>query len=145
MNCSEILCTRNSWQEVFIFIWTIKQFLTNANAIGFLVVGHQMWHTFRSDVVHLQCCGQNLVTRPRWYSTLFGKLPNGQTSISMQFVAPSGCSFYNPTSEKNTLYLKPCSSSTNEDTCDQKGAFWSTDLYEHSDIKWILLKPTRAA
>ena len=29
--------------------------------------------------------------------------------ISPQFVAPSGCSFYDPKNEKNILYLKPCS------------------------------------
>ena len=38
--------------------------------------------------------------------------------ISLQFVAPSGCPFYNPTNEKNTLYLKSCNLSTNEDICD---------------------------
>ena len=30
------------------------QFLTNADAIDFLVVGHQAWHKFRSNAVHLQ-------------------------------------------------------------------------------------------
>ena len=35
----------------------------------------------RVPAVHLQFCCQNLVTRPNWYSTRFGKLPNGQTSI----------------------------------------------------------------
>ena len=37
--------------------------------------------------------------------------------ISLQFIAPSGCTFYNPTNVKNTLYLKPCSLSTNEYIC----------------------------
>ena len=38
--------------------------------------------------------------------------------------APSGCPFYNSTNEKrNTLYLKSCSLSTNEDICDRKTAF----------------------
>ena len=137
-------------------------------------------HKFRSDAVHLQFCCQNLVTGPNWYSTLFGKLLNGQTSIcdlhapgcrfclcvdvghpwnvhatwniqyvswqhrrkpcwawhmfqmqisrvvhniSLQFVAASGCPFSNPTNEKYTLYLIPCSLSTNEDICDTKTAF----------------------
>ena len=58
-------CTRNSWQEVFIR--TMKQFPTNADMI--------------SDAVHLQFCSQNLVTKANSYYTVFGKLPNGQTSI----------------------------------------------------------------
>ena len=41
---------------------------------------------------------------------------------SLQFVAPSGCPFYNPTNEK-TLYLKPCSLLTNDVICDRKTAF----------------------
>ena len=56
-------------------MWTIKQFLTNADATGFLVVGHQAWHRFHNSQLH------NLVTGPNWYSKFFGKLPNGQTSI----------------------------------------------------------------
>ena len=63
---------------------------------------------------------------------------------SLQFVAPSGCPFYNPTDEK-ILYLKLCNLSTNEDICDRKTVSSSADLYETSDSKRILLKRTRAA
>ena len=118
---AEILCTLNSWQEVSIFIWTIKQFLTNANAIGFLIVDHRAWHEFRLHAVHLQFCGQNLVTRSNRYSTLFGSSLMVRRRFHCNSLLLQAVHF-SIRQTKKTLYLKLCSLSTNEDIRNRKTA-----------------------
>ena len=71
----------NGFQEVFIDVDMVKQFLTDVNTVCFLVLGQHTGHEFRGDAMHVEFFFHNCLAWSKVDAYIFSSLSDSQTAI----------------------------------------------------------------